>query len=207
MGFFKAHRLAAAAAVALVALVVGGIAYATIPAASGTISGCYDTKTGALRVYDTSGGAIPGCAAKEAPLTWSQIGPQGPQGPQGPAGTAKAWARVDLNGNVTSSFGLGSATVTHPQTGVYCIGNLPFQPHVAVATGPTGLGTDPNTNTLVPTGWDVNVVASTLDLAANPNVTLAFCDPDTGPAVSQVRIYVANSSGLLNKGFSIFIDG
>jgi Collagen triple helix repeat (20 copies) len=235
MTFMKRHRVATAVVVAVAALAVGGIAYATIPAADGTISGCYDTKTGALRVYDTGSTKIPGCSSKEAALTWSQTGPQGPTGargatgaqgptgaqgatgpqgptgahgatgPQGPAGTAKAWARIDLNGNITSSFGLGSATVTHPQTGVYCIHDLPFQPHVAVATAPTGLRFD-GAGGIVPGNFDANVTATPFDTSANPDAFLGICD--TGlPASTQVRVYVANSNGLFDLGFSIFIDG
>ncbi|HEX4323538.1 MAG TPA: hypothetical protein VHZ77_02790 [Gaiellaceae bacterium] len=76
-------------------LVVGGIAYATIPDASGVIHGCYkkgppDKKappppdSGALRVVDTDKGQA--CSNAEIPLDWNQTGPQGSQGPQGPAG-------------------------------------------------------------------------------------------------------------------------
>jgi hypothetical protein len=46
--------------VALVALILaaGGAAYATIPDSSGTINGCYNTKTGALSVIDTGAGKM-----------------------------------------------------------------------------------------------------------------------------------------------------
>jgi hypothetical protein len=58
----------------------------------------------------------------------------------------------------------------------------------------------------VPTGYDANVTASTLDTAANPDTILAFCDTPGGTA-SQVRVYVANSNGLFDRGFSIVLDG
>ena len=76
----------AVVAVAIVGalLVAGGIAYATIPDASGVIHGCYN-KTGqaTLRVIDTDKGQA--CSSSETPLNWSQTGPTGPQGPTGPS--------------------------------------------------------------------------------------------------------------------------
>ncbi|HEX2047113.1 MAG TPA: hypothetical protein VHF27_05070 [Acidimicrobiales bacterium] len=72
-----------AAGGALVAAVVsGGLAFAAVPAADGTITGCYHGESGALRVVD----AASACRNNETAITWSQRGPQGPVGPQGPAG-------------------------------------------------------------------------------------------------------------------------
>jgi hypothetical protein len=194
-------RLRVATAALALAALGGGIAYAAIPDAAGVIHGCRTLAGGTLRVIDSEAGQT--CRSSEAALNWNQTGPQGPQGP---AGTAKAWARIGAAGNIAHSFGLGSATVSHPRTGVYCIHNLPFQPHVAVATAPTGLQSDGAVG-IMPEGYDVNVTAGTLDIAANPGVVLGFCDPDTGPATAQVRVYVANPNGLFDRGFSIFIDG
>jgi hypothetical protein len=61
----------------------GGIAYATIPDGSGVIHGCYQKNQGTLRVIDT--GTTQTCSSSEAPLTWSQTGPQGQPGPTGPS--------------------------------------------------------------------------------------------------------------------------
>ena len=61
----------------------GGIAYAAIPGAGGTITGCYKTN-GSLRVIDAEAGQT--CTSSEQQLTWNQTGPQGPEGPQGPTG-------------------------------------------------------------------------------------------------------------------------
>lgn len=69
--------LLAAAAV----LVAAPAALAAIPASDGAINGCYDTKTGALRVVDAAS-----CAKGETALSWSQRGPQGLQGPKGEQG-------------------------------------------------------------------------------------------------------------------------
>jgi hypothetical protein len=77
--------IAVAGAVAAVAAVSGGIAYATIPDNAGVIHGCYKTKGGALRVIDPGKGES--CnAKKELPIPWSQTGSQGPPGETGPKG-------------------------------------------------------------------------------------------------------------------------
>jgi hypothetical protein len=70
-------------------LVVGGIAYATIPDGGGVIHGCYLKGLGTLRVVDTDKGQA--CLSKlETPLNWSQTGPQGQQGPTGATGATGA---------------------------------------------------------------------------------------------------------------------
>lgn len=74
--------VAAVAAVAG-AMVVGGIAWATIPAGDGTISACYRSD-GALRVIDAEDGET--CRNSETLLTWNEEGVPGPEGPQGPQG-------------------------------------------------------------------------------------------------------------------------
>jgi hypothetical protein len=59
-----------ATVIALIALVValGGVTYAAIPSGNGTISGCYSTATGTLRVIDAAGDAE--CAAGEKAISW-----------------------------------------------------------------------------------------------------------------------------------------
>jgi hypothetical protein len=74
-------------------LVAGGIAYATIPDASGMIHGCYNKTQGSLRVIDSDKAQT--CSNGEAPLNWSQTGPQGIQGPKGdtgPTGPSDVWS-------------------------------------------------------------------------------------------------------------------
>src|SRR3712207_5493732 len=70
------------AAIAL-ALTAGAVAWAEIPGADGTISGCYDKK-GDLRVIDPADGKV--CKKNEGPFSWNQRGPQGPAGPRGVQG-------------------------------------------------------------------------------------------------------------------------
>jgi hypothetical protein len=61
-----------------------GIGYATIPAAGGRINGCYEKRTGILRVIDSEAGAK--CTSFETPISWNQQGQRGPTGPAGAGG-------------------------------------------------------------------------------------------------------------------------
>jgi len=62
------------AAGALLLVVVGGIAFASIPRADGVINGCRHKVSGALRVIDSSAS----CSSSEVALDWNQKGPPGP---------------------------------------------------------------------------------------------------------------------------------
>src|SRR5689334_13737576 len=65
--------------------VLGGVAYADggIPGSGSVIHGCYQFRSGALRIIDHPQAT---CRNNETPLQWNQTGPAGPQGAQGPAG-------------------------------------------------------------------------------------------------------------------------
>ena len=76
----RQHR--SALLVAIILVVGAGIAAATIPAADGTITGCYQKVNGQLRVVSSAAE----CRPSELPLTWSQAGTPGPPGIQGPKG-------------------------------------------------------------------------------------------------------------------------
>jgi hypothetical protein len=65
---------------------VSAIAYATVPSSGGVISGCYEKRTGLLRVIDTEAGKK--CTTFETPISWNQKGEQGLQGIQGERGPA-----------------------------------------------------------------------------------------------------------------------
>jgi hypothetical protein len=67
----------------VVALAMGGIAWADIPD-SGVIHGCYKTVGGGLRVIDSDQGVQ--CNASESPLNWNQAGVTGPTGTKGATG-------------------------------------------------------------------------------------------------------------------------
>jgi hypothetical protein len=125
------------------------------------------------------------------------IGPQGPTGARGPtgaqgaAGSAAAYARVLATGAVDASFSknVASGNVTHPGTGKYCIGGLPFAPKNAVAS-PDHIGSSgSNPNPAI----FVNL--------ANPAFTSTGC---TG---KQIALIVVNGSNTaIDHGFYIAIN-
>lgn len=80
------HPVASGAAGALLVtvLVGGGVASSAIPSAGGVISGCYNDKSGQLRVVDVDAGQS--CGRNEVAVSWNQTGAPGPQGPAGPPG-------------------------------------------------------------------------------------------------------------------------
>jgi hypothetical protein len=78
----RARTWAAAATVGIV-LGSGALALATIPAAGGTISGCFKNNSGDLRVIDVPAES---CKNGETAIQWNQSGPRGAPGPQGTQG-------------------------------------------------------------------------------------------------------------------------
>ena len=83
----RSQLLTACVASTVTALAVGGIAFAAIPSSTGVITGCYDNKTGALRIIDT---AKTRCGSGSHTLKWNQQGAPGVTGAQGPPGQAGA---------------------------------------------------------------------------------------------------------------------
>ena len=67
-------------------LALAGAAWAAIPDGSGTINGCFNKSTGALRVAERT----TDCRTGETALSWSQRGPTGPQGATGQRGPTGA---------------------------------------------------------------------------------------------------------------------
>lgn len=68
---------------------VAGAAWATIPSADGTITACYNAKSGKLRVVDGTP-----CKKKEKTLAWNQAGQTGPAGADGAPGAPGADTRI-----------------------------------------------------------------------------------------------------------------
>jgi hypothetical protein len=75
-------RVVAVIAGAALVVSAGGFAVAAIPGPRGAIAGCYQKRTGALRVVAQG----KRCARGERSLTWNQQGSPGSTGAQGPAG-------------------------------------------------------------------------------------------------------------------------
>jgi hypothetical protein len=198
----KGRRLAVLLFVAVAGMAAAGIAYAVVPDANGVIHGCYDTKTGALRVIDSDQGQT--CVNKEAALNWNQTGPQGPQGPQGaqgpqgPAGPGvAAVANIAPDGTVGDARGLTQANVHKAGTGIYCIGSLSFQPVIAVGNGKIGFPGGTFTG--------IDTVVSTRVAVPQPGVTLAGCDsfPDTQV---EVMTYSTSAQSLADSRFEISLE-
>jgi type VI secretion system secreted protein Hcp len=85
----------------------GAIAVAAIPAADGTINGCYNTSsvqggpTGQLRIVDDPSQCT---SSSEKAIHWNQQGPQGPPGPQGQKGDQGAAATTPTPTPVAQTF-------------------------------------------------------------------------------------------------------
>jgi hypothetical protein len=113
-------------------LVAAGIAYATIPDGGGVIHSCYQKNQGTLRVIDT--GQAQTCSSSEAPLNWSQTGPQGQQGPQGPQG-AQGPQGPSGSSHAYSTSNLDALTMLSPNANTITKLTLPAGDYVVWATG------------------------------------------------------------------------
>ncbi|HEV7192505.1 MAG TPA: hypothetical protein VGN35_04795 [Jatrophihabitantaceae bacterium] len=98
-----------------VALGIGGMAVASIPAASGTITACYVTGAAnagvvaPLFVIDTAKGS---CPRGDTTLTWNQQGIQGATGPAGPTGPTGATGATGATGPTGPAGPATSASLT-----------------------------------------------------------------------------------------------
>jgi Collagen triple helix repeat (20 copies) len=81
----RGRRAGVIGAVLTIVVLGAGLAYAAIPhSGTGVINGCYEKRTGILRVIDAEAGKT--CLSFETPISWNQKGPQGEQGPRGDEG-------------------------------------------------------------------------------------------------------------------------
>ncbi len=98
-----------------------GIALATIPGTGGVISGCYEKKSGILRVIDAEAGKK--CLSFETAISWNQQGQQGLQGSQGPKGEGDPGltGKDGLNGTngVDGKDGVSVTSANEP-AGAHC---------------------------------------------------------------------------------------
>jgi hypothetical protein len=169
-----------------IASVIGGlvstVVLAAIPAANGTISGCYSNK-GALTVIDAESGQT--CKNNETALNWNQTGPQGPAGS---GGGAVAYAHFEMslasNGNgweytsVDPNFPSSNVTVLGQSSG-----NTAFYDCLKVGGSPKGVmasqqGTDQS-------GFSYGVAGDSEFSALNES---ASCPTDT-------NVILANAFG------------
>lgn len=89
---------------------VTGWALASIPGPDGTISACYATRGGEVRIIDSTAS----CRARETAIRWNQQGVQGPAGrdgatgatgPQGPTGSGTTVLDGEATGEVDFEHG------------------------------------------------------------------------------------------------------
>jgi hypothetical protein len=105
--------------------VIGAIAYAAIPDASGVIHGCYSKTNGALRVIDSALSSR--CAANEVAIAWNQTGREGPAGAAGPAGPPGPAAPSGPSPVPASSSSAASHAIAYKLAAAIAIGDLAGQ--------------------------------------------------------------------------------
>jgi hypothetical protein len=84
-GVVALRRLTCVSGILAALLLVGSVAWASIPDSNGVIHGCRKSTDGSIRVIDTSKTAT--CPNGYTALNWNQAGVQGPAGPAGAPGT------------------------------------------------------------------------------------------------------------------------
>ena len=128
-----------------------------IPNAAGVYAGCYETRTGTLRLVKTS----VRCRMPERRVTWSRRGPLGPAGRQGASGALGATGERGASGAQGSSGPQGSTGPPGPAGAQGAIGlqgppgsvGPPGAPGGSGPAGPPGLpGTDGATGPSGPAG-------------------------------------------------------
>lgn len=150
----RSRKPSPAMPVALLALFValGGSSYAAITLSTNSVKSKHIAK-GAVKRSEIAKRAVNSAKVADFSLLAQDFksgqlptGPQGPQGQQGQQGlkgdkgdtgepgSAAAYAEVSSSGAVSDAKNISSANITHPATGVYCIGGLAFEIGNAVAT-------------------------------------------------------------------------
>jgi hypothetical protein len=177
MKHVKSRSLLAVGALALGAVGVSGVA--TAAGHSGTIHGCVNKSSGALRVVTHPSA----CSHGETALSFNTRGPRGLRGPRGARGPSGAtaptrafqmYANVDAEGDLGSNVGAVSAS--RISTGEYSVVfNRPIGSCAAIAQAGEAGGTDPIYP--VPSavsfdhsnadGWDLQFVDSPTRTAIN----------------------------------------
>ena len=127
----RLHALVLLTGLALVAVVIGGIAWAAIPQ-NGVYTGCFHKSNGNLRVIDAS----ETCKPNEKRITWNQEGQPGQQGQQGEPGSGARGFFTSFEGPKTLevSNGTGSAVAPLMILTLAPPGAPPLGPSFATAT-------------------------------------------------------------------------
>jgi hypothetical protein len=149
-----------------------------------------DLKDGAVTEGKLAEGSVSGGKLGDGSVTAGKLGDgsvtAGKLGDD--VGLPRAFATVWYAGSFGSSRGLGDATVTRPETGVYCIANLPFTPSIALANS----AYEPNAF-----HHDVEIYGLMGNFAASA--------PCPGGTQLQVRVYAPGTTTEENGNFNIAI--
>jgi hypothetical protein len=157
----RSALLIAAASGAIATMLVGGVAWATIPGDGGLIQGCYTKVGGILRVIDTDKGQH--CLGIEAPITWSQKGPKGDPGANGANGTPGTSPTVAQLQPGDSNCPAGGAAITDASgTTAYVCGGAKGADGQSFA----GTFTSPNGE------YSINVTDTGIVLSHGPNTSV-----------------------------------
>ena len=121
-------------AVVVLFAIAGGIAYATIPDATGAYTACKLRATGTIRLIDKTPGAFPAgsllarCTSHEDEISWSKTGPQGLQGAQGLPGAAGTPGAAGAAGTpgADGEPGVSVASASEPEGGNCANGGAKF---------------------------------------------------------------------------------
>jgi hypothetical protein len=204
-------RLSFANVVSLIALFValGGSSYAAVTLTKNSV-GAKQIKAGAVRSSEVKNGSLLKSDFKSGQLPAGATGPQGPIGPQGPrgatgatgatgeAGTARAFARVALDGtlepgavNGVAQFkGIDQADIQHASAGTYCFGGLGFDVASAlVSADSAGAATT------------TDQIAS---VAIQRGANLGGCDADHQQA--RVVLFDVSAAAVVDARFTIWFE-
>jgi hypothetical protein len=164
---------------------VGGVAYAAIPATGGVIQGCYNTASGQLRVLHSSASKKGACTKAETAIHWNETGLKGQAGVQGSKGDTGAKGLTGTPGAAGTPGATGAIGLTG-STGA-----------ASTVPGPTGATGPPGSQSLN-VQQITNAVPIVNGSGTNQYETDATCPPGytvIGGGVSGL----ANDYGVLNS--------
>jgi hypothetical protein len=194
----RSRRLAVLAAVLFV--LAGGIAYATIPDSGQTYTACMLKGIGTIRLIDPSlgGNSLLGrCTSLEAQLSWNQKGQPGATGPAGPAGQSPAVAQL-ASGNANCPAGGAAITDANGSTAYVCNGTngTNGQPFSGTFTSPNGQYSISVTDTgvTIQHGNHAKIVLADDDVTIQPSADLNL---KTG---SSLNVRAGNGLSLRSDG-------
>jgi hypothetical protein len=190
-----------------------GVALATIPGSGGVINGCYEKRTGILRVIDAEAGKT--CLSFETPISWNQRGQDGAPGPAGADGRDGAPGPPGADGTdgqdgvsvMSEALAAGDANCANggskftAANGItYACNGAPGQD--GAPGGPAGFDAQTITETTTLTRTTTDVATITVNAPSAGFVVLtgngAFRAQHTDGQRDLLRVFLTNVSGRQN---------